>query len=145
MKILLIDDSRVVQHTQQKALVNAGYKVLSARDGEEGLRIARETNPDLIVLDIMLPKIAGQDVLRTLQRDTRTKHIPVVVLSSLSSLNAPKFIEEGAAQFVEKSDDLLDRNSQAVVDVVGMVLSKTDRCMKSAATETLFGKRQVRG
>jgi DNA-binding response OmpR family regulator len=77
MKILLIDDSKVLQHIQQKVLVKAGYEVLSAKDGEEGLRIARESNPDLILLDIMLPKIAGQDVPRTFKRDSRMKHIPV--------------------------------------------------------------------
>jgi CheY-like chemotaxis protein len=98
--------------------------VVGAGDGEEGLRIAREDSPDLILLDMMLPKIAGQDVLRTLKRDPRTKHIPVVVLSGLSRANATKLMNDGAIEFVEKKADLLERNSQSVVKAVEGVLSK---------------------
>src|SRR5579862_4943743 len=126
MKILLIDDSRVLRQTHQKALTKAGYEVIMASDGEEGLRIAREADPDLILLDIMLPKIAGQDVLRTLKRDARTRHVPVVVLSGLSRSNAAKLISEGAVEFVEKTDALLDGNSQGVVKAVELVLSKAN-------------------
>jgi DNA-binding response OmpR family regulator len=127
MKILLIDDSRMVRQAHQRALTRAGYEVISASDGEEGLRIAREGDPDLILLDIMLPRIAGQDVLRTLKRDVRTKHVPVVVVSGLSSNNAAKLIDEGAVEFVEKTDELLDGNSQGVVKTVELVLSKANR------------------
>src|SRR5580692_4382954 len=107
MKILLIDDSRVLRLIHERALIRAGYEVVGAGDGEEGLRIAREDSPDLILLDMMLPKIAGQDVLRTLKRDPRTKHIPVVVLSGLSRANATKLMNDGAIEFVEKKADLL--------------------------------------
>lgn len=127
MRILLIDDSRMLRQTQEKALLKAGYDVISAGDGEEGLRLARESNPDLILLDMMLPKIAGQDVLHTLKRDPRTKHIPVVILTGLSAANAPKLIEEGAVEFVGKTDDLLDRNSQALIRAIDEALSKTSR------------------
>jgi CheY-like chemotaxis protein len=127
MKILLIDDSRILRLIHERALIKAGYEVTSACDGEEGLRIARDDSPDLILLDMMLPKIAGQDVLRTLKRDSRTKHIPVVVLSGLSRVNAAKLMEEGAVEFVEKTDDLLENNSQSVVKTVEGVLSKTSQ------------------
>jgi CheY-like chemotaxis protein len=127
MRILLIDDSKMLRRIHERALVKAGYEVTSAADGEEGLRVAREDNPDLILLDIMLPKIAGQDVLRTLKRDPRTRQIPVVVLSGLSQTNAAKLMAQGAVGFVEKTDELLDNNSQSVVEAVQGVLSKTNQ------------------
>jgi DNA-binding response OmpR family regulator len=127
MKILLIDGSRVLQQCHQRALTKAGYEVISASDGEEGLRIARESDPDLILLDIMLPKIAGQDVLRTLKKDARTRHVPVVVLSGLSRSNASKLISEGAVGFVEKTDEFLRSNSEGVVKAVELVLSEANR------------------
>jgi CheY-like chemotaxis protein len=127
MKILLIDDSRVLRLIHERALIKAGYEVISASDGEEGLRIAREDNPDLILLDMILPKIAGQDVLRTLKRDPRTKQIPVVVLSGLSRANAEKLMNQGAVEFVEKTDELLENNSQSVVKAVQIILAKTNQ------------------
>jgi DNA-binding response OmpR family regulator len=127
MRILLIDDSRMLRQTQEKALIRAGYEVISAGDGEEGLRLARESSPDLILLDMMLPKIAGQDVLHTLKRDSRTKHIPVVILTGLSAANAPKLLEQGAVEFLGKTDELLDRNSQGLVKAIGEALSKNNR------------------
>ncbi|MBZ5570697.1 MAG: response regulator [Acidobacteriia bacterium] len=127
MKILLIEDSRVLRLIHERAFIKAGYEVTSGRDGEEGLRIARQENPDLIVLDMMLPKIAGQDVLRTLKRDPRTKHIPVVVLSGISQTNAAKLMDEGAVEFVEKTDGLLENNSEGVVKTIEVVLAKTNQ------------------
>jgi len=125
MRILLIDDSRLLQRVNARALTRAGYEVTSVGDGEEGLRLAREDTPDLILLDMMLPKIAGQDVLRTLKRDPRTKQIPVIVLSGLSRVNAAKIMDQGAIEFVEKTDDLLENNSQTVVKTVKDILSRT--------------------
>jgi CheY-like chemotaxis protein len=127
MKILLIEDSKMLRQTQERALSRAGYEVISATDGEEGLRVARDSNPDLILLDMLLPKITGQDVLRTLKRDPRTRHIPVVVLSGLSGANAPKLIDQGAVEFVEKTSEIVANNSQGVVKAVDGVLSKTTR------------------
>jgi DNA-binding response OmpR family regulator len=69
MKILLIEDSKFQRIANERALVKAGYGVIQARDGEEGLRIARENIPDLILLDMMLPKLSGLDVLRALKGD----------------------------------------------------------------------------
>ncbi len=127
MKILLIDDSRMLRQTQERALALAGYDVIGADDGEEGLRIARENTPDLILLDMMLPKIAGMDVLRTLKRDPRTRHIPIIVLSGLAGSNAPKVIEQGAVEFVEKNEELFRDDSQSVVKAVEGVLSRSSQ------------------
>ena len=67
MKILLIEDSKFQRIANERALVKAGYEVMHAGDGEEGLRVAHESIPDLILLDMMLPKVSGLDVLRILK------------------------------------------------------------------------------
>src|SRR5215470_9551804 len=101
--ILLIEDSKLLRIANQRALVKAGYVVVTAGDGEEGLQAACEKLPHLILLDMMLPKVSGLDVLRTLKKDSRTNTIPVIVLSSLSQSNEAKLREEGATAFLEKS------------------------------------------
>jgi DNA-binding response OmpR family regulator len=78
MKILLIEDSKFQRVANGRTLVKAGYSVIHAGDGDEGLRIAREDMPDLILLDMMLPKLSGLDVLRALKADVLVKHIPVI-------------------------------------------------------------------
>jgi two-component system cell cycle sensor histidine kinase/response regulator CckA len=124
-EILLIEDSRVMRVSIQRALTEAGYTVHTASDGEAGVRAARETLPDLVVLDLDLPKISGLDVLRALKQDAITKSIPVVVLAALSELNREELLNEGAAACVEKSDKLLEKDSAAVIHIVAQVVGKT--------------------
>ncbi len=59
MNVLIVDDSRFLRLMNERALVKAGFDVLSAADGEEGLRLAIEHKPDLVILDMMLPKLSG--------------------------------------------------------------------------------------
>ena len=59
MKILIVDDSRLLRISNERTLMKAGYEVITAADGEEGLRLAIESKPDLVVLDMMLPKLSG--------------------------------------------------------------------------------------
>jgi CheY-like chemotaxis protein len=102
MKVLLVDDSRLLRLANQRALTNAGHIVTGVIDGEEALRVVHKEAFDIIVLDMMLPKIPGLTVLRNLKADSATKDIPVVVLSGLSGANAAKLREEGAAAYVVK-------------------------------------------
>jgi len=69
MNVLIVDDSRFLRLMNERALLKAGFEVLSAADGEEGLRLAIEHKPALVVLDMMLPKLSGPDVLRALRKD----------------------------------------------------------------------------
>jgi CheY-like chemotaxis protein len=108
MVILLVDDSRVQRRANEGALVRAGYKVITASDGVEGLKVARSALPDVILLDMMLPKMSGPDVLRELKADPATAHIPVLVLTGLSQTNESKLMSEGAAGFFQKSDHMLE-------------------------------------
>ena len=100
--ILLVEDSKMQRLANERILRKAGYTVLNASDGEEALRVARENIPDLILLDMLLPKLRGRDVLRALKHDPTTTHIPVVVFSGLPQSNEKKLKKEGAAAYFAK-------------------------------------------
>jgi CheY-like chemotaxis protein len=103
LTVLVIDDNVQLQIAFRKILGEAGYGVQLARDGEEGLRLALDKTPDVIVLDMLLPKLGGVDVLRALKHDLVTKNIPVIALSGLPKSNEAKLMREGAVSYLEKS------------------------------------------
>jgi DNA-binding response OmpR family regulator len=123
MRILVVEDSKLLRHAIQRDLTRAGFTVTIAADGEEGLRSAREELPDLILLDMMLPKISGLDMLRLLKKSAETNGIPVVVLTGLSKGNEQKLSAEGAAAFCEKSEESFANNSATLVRVVQEALA----------------------
>lgn len=118
MKVLLVDDSKFMRLANAKELTRAGYEVFTAEDGEDALRVANESQPDLILLDMMLPKLSGPEVLKRLKANTVTASIPVIVLTSLSQKNEEKLIEAGAAAYFEKSTLSLDKGAGALVSAV---------------------------
>jgi CheY-like chemotaxis protein len=124
MKILLIEDSKFQRIANERALVRVGYSVIHAVDGEEGLRAAREKIPDLILLDMMLPKVSGLDVLRALKADVLVKHIPVIVLSGLAQANEANLLNEGAAAYFVKSEKSLENHSSALIQAVEELLTQ---------------------
>ena len=123
MKILLIEDSKFQRVANGRALVKAGYEVIYAGDGEEGLRSARENIPDLILLDMMLPKVSGVDVLRALKSDVLVKHVPVIVVSGLGQANEAKLLKEGAAAFLMKSTESFENNSFSLIQALQNLLT----------------------
>ena len=133
MKILLIEDSKFQRIANERALVKAGHGVIHAGDGEQGLRVARESIPDLILLDIMLPKVSGLDVLRALKGDVLVKHIPVIVLSGLGQANEAKLMTEGAAAFVMKSEKSFENDSLLLIRTVEGVLTQNKSMVATAA------------
>lgn len=82
-KILIIEDDFFVRDLYSRELTREGFEIETAADGPEGLLKAAEGKPDLILLDIMLPKTSGLDVLRTLKEKEETKDIPVVLITNL--------------------------------------------------------------
>jgi DNA-binding response OmpR family regulator len=94
----------------------AGYEVISAEDGEQALRYAREMRPDLVLLDLLLPKLTGTEVLARLKNEPATARIPVVVVSGLSERNRQKLIDAGADDYLEKSAVMPD--PKMLADVV---------------------------
>ncbi|MGP0019121.1 MAG: response regulator [Candidatus Sulfotelmatobacter sp.] len=103
MKILLVEDSKTIRRENESALQNAGYEVICAEDGESALQMAREQHPDLILLDMILPKMSGPEVLKHLKSEPATAEIPVVVVSSLSEKNRQHLLDEGAEEYLEKN------------------------------------------
>ncbi|MGB0047432.1 MAG: response regulator, partial [Terriglobales bacterium] len=80
-KVLLVDDSKFLRMANERALSRAGYQVSTAADGEEALQVANAQLPDVILLDMMLPKISGPEVLKALKGNPATMDIPVIVLT----------------------------------------------------------------
>jgi CheY-like chemotaxis protein len=124
-KILLVEDSKFLRLATERALARAGYEVCSAADGEEALHMAQALLPNLILLDMLLPKVSGLDVLKALKKDSLTKAIPVVVITGMTQKNATRLQEDGAAGFLEKSTLELDKGSERLLTAVREFLSST--------------------
>jgi CheY-like chemotaxis protein len=121
-KILLIDDSKFLRLATERALARAGYDVSTATDGEHALDVAREKQPDLILLDMLLPKMTGPDVLKALKKDPATAGIAVVAFTGLSQKNAGRLQQDGAFAFLDKSELGLDKGCEAfLVALAGIV------------------------
>ena len=82
-KILIIDDEKEMAHVERLRLEAHGYDVLVAYDGEKGFEIAKMESPDLIILDIMLPKADGYEVCRRFKQDIGCKNIPIILVSAV--------------------------------------------------------------
>jgi CheY-like chemotaxis protein len=104
LTILLVDDNRHLQIAFKKVLSSSGYRVELASDGEEGLLLAHSTRPDVILLDMLLPKLGGVEVLRALKADRVTKAIPVIALSGLPMSNELRVRRDGAISYLQKSN-----------------------------------------
>jgi len=130
--ILPVEDSRFLRRANELALAKAGYQVTTAPDGEEALHLARTTAPDLVLLDMLLPKLGGPEVLRALRKDPVTSTIPIVVLSSLPQSNEQKLKGEGAVAYFEKSKLDLENDSQALLQIVTETLDRESVKSRSA-------------
>jgi CheY-like chemotaxis protein len=118
--ILLVEDNKIQKIVNERMLHKAGYTVLNARDGEEALRLAHEAIPDIILLDIMLPKLGGREVMQALRSDPPTAQIPVLVFSSLPQANEVKLKDEGAAGYFEKSR-LVEHSDTGAMELIQLI------------------------
>jgi len=89
-KLLLVDDDRDIVETLQKRLKQEGYEVVAAFDGEEALAKVKEDNPDVILLDLILPKLNGFDVLKEIREKYKDKWRPVIIISAATDLEMVK-------------------------------------------------------
>jgi len=118
-QILFIEDEEALQKTVGEALRQDGFEVLSALDGEIGIRIAKDKKPSLIILDLILPKLDGFEVLEELKKSEDTKSIPVIVLTNLEDLKGiQKAIDLGATTYLIKSNYRLDEVLEKIKGVV---------------------------
>jgi CheY-like chemotaxis protein len=125
--LLLVEDSKTQMLATSRALQRGGHTVISAADGDEALLLAREKLPDIILLDMMLPKMSGDGVLKALKADPTTRAIPVIVLSGLSEKNAGRLVADGAISFFEKSQLERSNGPDLLRAAVEQVLKKSTR------------------
>ena len=106
-KILLVDDEPGIQMVISARLEAEGYEVLIAKDGQEGLDLARSESPDIVLLDIMLPKLDGYKVCRMLKFDKTFESIPIVMFSAKGADADKKLAEQvGADAYIVKPFDM---------------------------------------
>lgn len=112
-KIMIIDDEPGVVKMIRYLLEKNAYVVVSATEGEEGLKLALAEKPDLILMDIMMPTLDGNEVMKRLKADESTKDIPIIMLSALGQEgDVAKSLELGAVDYVVKPfhpQELLER------------------------------------
>ncbi len=109
-----------MQKTLGRALEQDGYEVQSALDGQSGLSLVKRIKPDLVLLDLILPKMDGFEVLRSLKQDAEVKSIPVIVLTNLESTqDIEKALSEGATNYLVKANYELKDVIKKVKDIIG--------------------------
>jgi DNA-binding response OmpR family regulator len=109
-RILLAEDDRFLRKAAETMLKRAGFTVIPAADGEEALRLAREHVPDLMLLDLIMPKMQGFDVLKELKGAPETAGIPVIVLSNLGQDSDVQVARErGAHEYINTSNIALEQ------------------------------------
>lgn len=120
-KILIIEDDVSLQKTLQEYLMAENFKVFCAYDGEEGLQKVNAEKPDIVLLDIVLPKINGYEVLRKIKKNPKTNKIPVILLTNLADMrDVEKALDLGATNYLVKSDYKMEE----IVDKVRDILKK---------------------
>ena len=108
-KILIIDDDVVFQKTMATKFEEKSYEIVVASDGEEGLAKALTEKPDLILLDIMMPKLDGLGFLKKLRADENAPKIPILITSNLSAIDKiSEGIALGVKGYIIKSNETLD-------------------------------------
>lgn len=108
IKILLIEDDEILARVMYAELTEAGFMVIQTFDGEAGLLSSKSEKPDVIFLDLLLPKKSGFDVLKEFKKNPETKNIPVIIISMLGSDDdIKKGLDLGAIDYIVKSQHTL--------------------------------------
>ncbi|OIP23187.1 response regulator [bacterium CG_4_10_14_0_2_um_filter_33_32] len=116
-RILIVEDDVALRNVYEMRLKLDGYDVIVAGDGEEGLSIAVKEKPDLVMLDLMMPKISGMDVLDILKSTPETKKISVIILTALTQESVK------TKGFVFGADDFMVKSESKLEEIVGKVKS----------------------
>ena len=119
--VLIVDDDPVIRRMLQLSFESEGFKVKTANDGVEGLDAIRKDRPDIVVLDIMMPRLDGMKVMRELNGDDELRNTPVILLSAkATSIDIELGLKAGAADYVTKPCDPID-----LIDRAKSILTKT--------------------
>lgn len=117
--ILLADDEEFIALAYKEGLSMAGYNVVVAHDGADALEKLKADKPDLLLLDLIMPKVTGFEVLDAMQGDQSLKDIPVIVLSNLSQhTDEVEVLSKGALDFIVKSNISLEELQQRIAQVL---------------------------
>ena len=127
-RILIVDDTKDILAVVSRRLQSWGYESLTAESGEEGLAIAEEHVPNLILLDIMMPKMKGRDVCARLKANPKTQHIPVIFLTALGLADHIKAgMDLGAEDYIVKPFEPAELKER-----IAIVLARHDSGGKTA-------------
>jgi DNA-binding response OmpR family regulator len=118
-RVLVVDDDKVIQQLLEVNLELEGYEVVKASNGEDALRLVQDVRPDLVLLDVMMPKLDGREVCRRIKADPRTAQTPIIFLSARAQdMDVNSGLELGASAYVTKPFDPVD-----LLDTVMRVLA----------------------
>jgi DNA-binding response OmpR family regulator len=121
--VLVVDDDPVILQLLEVNFEMEGFRVLTAVDGGEGLRKARSQGPDIVISDVMMPKVDGLELTRALKGDPKTANLPVILLSARAqSADVQRGLDVGVDEYVTKPFDPLE-----LVDLVLSVLDRVKR------------------
>ena len=118
VRILLIEDDRFLRRACEVGLRKRGFTVATAADGEEGLRVARAEPPDVILLDLLMPRMSGLEVLEALRSEEATRSIPVLVLSNSSQAGHVNEVVRLGADYFVKSNLSLEELAKRVTSML---------------------------
>jgi CheY-like chemotaxis protein len=127
-RILIADDYEDNRELLRLILVNAEYEVLEASDGEECVKLAQNHRPDLIMIDLSMPKLDGWEVFRTLGADPRTSEIPCVAVTAYAEIDRTRALKAGFKDYLPKpfrTGDLLDAVERLLAE---RVVAQTSVC-----------------
>jgi DNA-binding response OmpR family regulator len=122
-KILIVEDDLVLQKTLDEYLVGDGFKTIRASNGEEAITAAKKEMPDLVLLDIILPKKDGYEVIKELKAAQQTKKIPIILLTNLGGVrDVEKALKLGATTYLIKSDYKLEEIVRKIKEILNIGL-----------------------
>ncbi len=140
MKILLIEDSGTLRLSNERALLEAGYAVICAEDGESGVRRAKQQMPDLILLDLLPPKVIGFEVSARLKHSRGTARIPAIAVNGHSERSRQRLIEANAEDFLEKSAIMTEKGTNRLPQALGELIRRMNRRRSIFSTPVLKKK-----
>ena len=137
-RILVVDDEPGIVEIVRVNLEAEGYQVTVARDGAEGLEAIQAQSPDLVILDVMMPRMSGWEVLRHVETDLRTAGLPVIMLTvKAGDMDVVRGLEQGAVEYITKPFDPMN-----LVEGVRFVLEQTDVRGRAAHRRQLMERRR---
>lgn len=119
--LLIVEDEKILSDTLEEKLLLEGFKVIKAYDGDEALRLALANHPDLILLDLLLPKVDGKEMLKKLREDKWGAHIPIIILTNIES---PSMVAEIMSIDNDSTFEYLVKNNTSLSEIVAHINKK---------------------